>query len=110
MNSSEGSWYSPRLLLSLISELSIDSRYVAARRGGDYNEWRMWSSRTFSNQLAAGAFNWTQIHALGALDWGKDAPKFEPIRDPSHSEEKKAPEEMSLLDIYRTLSAGGGNR
>src|SRR5699024_11930275 len=42
-----GRYYSPRLLLSLISELSLDSRFVSAQRPGDYREWRMWASSTF---------------------------------------------------------------
>lgn len=109
MSSTEGSSYSPRLLLSLISGLSVDSRFVAAHRKGDYNEWRLWQSRTFSNQIASGSFNFTQIHALGALNWGKSGqPDFTPITDPSSPAAEEAdPESLSVLEIHRRLKMKG---
>lgn len=102
-----GRYYSPRLLLSLISELSFDSRFVAARRPGDATEWRLWASNTFVSQMLAGVFNWVQIHALGALSWGSSKPEFQPMKDPSHVDkvEDVAPEELSVFDIHRKLSA-----
>lgn len=107
MNSREGSWYSPRLLLSLISELSFDSRFVSARRPGDASEWRLWASNTFVSQMLAGIFNWVQIHALGALNWPDPKPAFQPVRDPSHDDkaEDVAPEQLSVMDVHRKLSA-----
>lgn len=100
-----GRYYSPRLLLSLISELSLDSRFIAAQRGGEYAEWRLWASKIFQAQLLAGVFNWAQIHALGALNWGDSKPEFNPIHDPTPSVEAKAPEELSLLEIAQRVSA-----
>ena len=106
-----GRYYSPRLLLSLISELSYDSRFVAARRPGDYDEWRLWGSRTFQAQATAGVYNWTQMLALGMLNFGDQKPEFAPLKDPSAMEKEVQPEELSLFDIHRKLSAGaGGNR
>lgn len=101
-----GRHYSPRLLLSLISELSFDSRFVAARRPGDKDEWRMWQSRTFQAQMLAGIFNWQQIHALGALNWGDKPPEFNPIQDPSSvPEPEPEPEELSLSEISQKIAA-----
>ena len=101
-----GRYYSPRLLLSLISELSLDSRFVSAQRPGDYREWRMWASKTFQAQMLAGVYNWSQIHALGALNWGDSKPEFQPMKDPSQVEpEEAAPEELSLSEISQRISA-----
>ena len=101
-----GRYYSPRLLLYLISELSLDSRFAAAKRPGDYHEWRMWASRTFQAQLLAGLFNWQQIHAIGALNWGDKPPEFQPMLDPSNeAKEPEKPEEMSLSEISQRIAA-----
>lgn len=105
MNSADGSWYSPRLLLSLISELSFDSRFVAAQRGrrDGSDEWRLWGSRTFQTQVMAADANWSQLHTLGALNWEKgEQPEFDPITDPGAGErvEKRPPSLKDLNSLF----------
>ncbi|GAA1645828.1 hypothetical protein GCM10009700_35270 [Brevibacterium sanguinis] len=105
--SGPGRYYSPRLLLYLISELPIDSRYVAARRPGDKSEWRLWSSKSFQSQLLAGAFNWTQLHAIAAINWDEgNRPEFTPVTDPGTTQqESKPPEQMTVAEIFQRVSA-----
>lgn len=106
-----GRYYSPRLLLSLISELSFDSRFVAANRPGNTSEWKLWASKTFQAQVLAGAFNWLQIHALGALNWGNSKPEFKPLQDPSADDSPEPqPDNMSVSDIFQRVSANTRNR
>lgn len=102
-----GRFYSPRLLLYLISELPVDSRYFSAARPGDTDEWRLWSSASFQNQLLAAAFNWQQLHAISVISWDKGKqPEFVPISDPSTQyQENKPPEQMSLAEISQRISA-----
>ncbi len=108
MGEPEGSWYSPRLLLSLIFELSPDSRFTAARRDDpeETREWRAWGSRTFQSQLMAALTNWTQIHAIGGLQWpeGK-GPTYTPVTDPGSRAPKKRP--PTLGEIHNLFASAG---
>ena len=103
MNSADGSWYSPRLLLSLISELSVDSRFVAAQRNRKdrSDEWQVWGSRTFQNQVLAAVANWAQLHTIGALNWenGKQ-PEFDPINDPGTAVDDKRPPTINEVHAF----------
>lgn len=109
MGTVEGSWYSPRLLLSLIFELSPDSRFIAAHRSDpeDTGEWRVWGSRTFQSQLLASVSNWNQLHTIGGLNWDKGKePTYDPVQDPGSKTkaEKKPP---SLEEIFFHLNSKG---
>lgn len=110
MGSAEGSWYSPRLLLSLIFELSPDSRFMAAHRADpeDTAEWRAWGSRTFQNQILASISNWTQLHTIGGLNWDKGKqPEYSPLTDPSQDQAKKPKRPPSLEEIFFQLTSQG---
>lgn len=109
MGTREGSWYSPRLLLSLIFELSPDSRFIASHRVDPEgtNEWRVWGSRTFLAQLMASISNWNQLHTIGALNWEKGKePTYDPVTDPGSrvKAEKRPP---TLEEIFFQLTPKG---
>lgn len=112
MFSSEGSWYSPRLLLSLIFELSPDSRFAAARRPdpSESGEWRTWSSRTFQNQLLTSVSNWSQLNTIGSVNWEKGKqPKYDPITTPADRDPHEG-EPPSIFDFFNVLSGAAKDR
>lgn len=83
MQSREGSSYSPRLVLSLIFELSPDSRFMAARRPrqSEDDSWIPWGSMTFQNQLLKTISNQMQAHTIASVNW-EERPKYVPVTDP----------------------------
>lgn len=104
-----GSAYSPRLVLSLISELSFDSRFVAANRprSSDDDSWVPWGSVTFQNQLLKTIANLTQAHMIGALSWedGK-RPSYDPITDPG--DEPRPEKRPMTIDAAAAFFRGAG--
>lgn len=99
-----GSFYTPRLLLSLIFELPPDSRFIAVHRDGDegYRAWRQWGSVTFLNQLLANISNVNQAHMLGSLEWADGKrPEYSPINDPGVTvEETKPPSLEEISGVF----------